>query len=250
MRVKIFSYNIRGLPFLPDSWTEPLYDWFKGSNEYDFICIQEAFTPARIEGLTKSLSANGYTVLKPNDFANRKNLLGSGLVTAIRADTWRVLKDGFVRYQECIGAENLANKGFHWLELENVKDGSNLIIINTHLQADNPFNWFVGCRDTRPTRRKQMEQILKYLHNAPSYRSLIIGDLNAEVESHENIRYLTGKVNGFNKHTFEPTGEDLDHVAIATELWYGIEEPKVNEISVLSRLWWSDHWPLHVCISW
>jgi endonuclease/exonuclease/phosphatase family metal-dependent hydrolase len=248
-RVKIFSYNIHGLPFLPDSWTEPLYDWFNGC-DYDFICIQEAFTPVRVEGVTKSLTKNGYTVLKPNDFAKRKNLLSSGLLTAVRSDTWKVLKDGFVKYDDCIGAEHLANKGFHWLELENVKGGDNLIVINTHLQADNPFNWFVGCIDTRPTRRKQMEQILMYLHNAPSFRSLIVGDLNAEMESHENIVYLTGKKFGINKHTFEPTGEDLDHIAIVPDLWLAFTPPKIQELSILSRLWWSDHWPLHVCLTW
>jgi endonuclease/exonuclease/phosphatase family metal-dependent hydrolase len=247
MLVKIFSYNIHGLPFLPDSWTEPLYEWFNGC-DHDFVCIQEAFTPARIEGITKSLEANGYTVLKPNDFAIRKNLMGSGLVTAVHSKRWTVRDEGFTAYDQCAGAEHLTNKGFHWLTLKSRKDGSDLIIVNTHMQADHPFNYFAGCMDTRPIRKHQMEQILAFLKGAPPHRSLLIGDLNSEEESHENIKYLTGLNAGFRKHTFEPTGEDLDHVAIVPEIWQHYLQPLVREISVLSRLWWSDHWPLHVTL--
>jgi exonuclease III len=245
MKLKIFSYNIHGLPFLPDSWTEPLYEWFNGCN-YDFICIQEAFTPARLDGLTKSLVHNGYTVLKPNDFAQRTNLLGSGLLTAVREDRWIVKESGFTGYDQCAGAEHLANKGFHWLSLSSRVDGMDIIIVNTHMQADHPFNYFAGCMDTRPIRRHQMGQIIKYLDGAGECRSLIIGDLNSEEESHDDLVYLTGERLGIRKHTFEPTGEDLDHIAFLPRRWMNYVLPAVREVSVLNRLLWSDHWPIHV----
>lgn len=249
MRVKIFSYNIHGLPFISESWTEQLYEWFNGC-DYDIVCIQEAFTPGRIDGISKSLAAEGYTVLKPNDFAERQNLLGSGLMTAVRSDRWRVVDSGFIGYKQSVGVENLSNKGFHWLRLEGRgSDSQDLMIVNTHMQADNPFNYFVGCTDTRPVRQNQMEQIIAHLGSSGRpCRSLIIGDLNSEEESHDELVYLTGERRGIRKHTFVPTGEDLDHVAILPRLWTMYVLPIVSDIAVLTRLGWSDHWPIHVVL--
>lgn len=245
MLLKIFSYNIHGLPFFSDSWTSPLALWFKNT-DYDFICLQEVFTTGRTKMLTDSLEKEGYTVNKPNDFAERQNLLGSGLITAIKKNTWFLLKEGFIPFIESIGAENLANKGFQWLLLEHKISGLQLLLINTHLQADNPINYFAGCLDTRPTRRNQVTQIYDFIKTVTGINHIIIGDLNSEKESHEDLYYLTGAINGITKHTFEPTGEDLDHIAIFPQLWKA--SPIVKEVSVLVNLWWSDHWPIHVIL--
>jgi len=246
MRLKIFSYNIHGLPFLPDSWTEPLYEWLNGC-DYDFVCIQEAFTPGRVAGLTKSLVANGYTVVKPNDLGGRR-LLGSGLLTAVRTDRWIVRESGFIAYEQAVGAEQLANKGFHWLKVS-TRDGSlDLLIVNTHMQADHYLHYFAGWMDTSPIRKHQTEQVIAYLRNAGPYRSLIVGDLNSEDEVHDELVYLTGIKRGIRKHTFEPTGEDLDHVAIVPRMWTNYLLPLIHNIEVLTRLWWSDHWPIHVVL--
>jgi hypothetical protein len=246
MNIKIFSYNIRGLPFFPDSWTEPLGLWFEDC-DYDIICLQEVFTQGRTNTMIKSLEKTGYSVLKPNDFAEHANILGSDLITAVKSEKWHIVGDGFIQFTDFTGAENLANKGFHWLLIENKVNGSQLIIVNTHMQADHPCNYFSGCIDTRPIRRKQMIQIISFLETVSGFKHLIIGDLNSEVEPHEHIKYLTGPVNGISKHTFEPTGEDLDHVAICEKIW-NWSKPLVLEVSVLTKLWWSDHWPLHVVI--
>jgi exonuclease III len=246
MKLNIFSYNIHGLPFLPDKWSEPLADWFH-KTDYDFVCLQEVFTPGRVDNLTNGLVKNGYTVFKPNDFAKRKNLLSSGLITAISNARWTLLSEGFETYETCAGAEHLANKGFHWLLLKHKLTGENFIIVNTHLQADHPFNYFAGCMDTRPIRRAQVEQILKQLHEMPKYRSLIIGDINSNHEPHDEMTYFTGTKNGFRKHTFED-GEDLDHVAFIPALWRNFNVPQVKSVAVLSNLWWSDHWPIHVIL--
>ena len=143
MRLNIFSYNIHGLPFLPDTWTEPLALWFKDCDQ-DFICLQEVFTVGRCDMLTKSLIKEDYSVYKPNDFV-RTNLLGSGLITAIKNNRWSLIEDGFIQFKESIGAENLANKGLHWLKVLHKISGEELLLINTHMQADHPFNYFVGC---------------------------------------------------------------------------------------------------------
>jgi exonuclease III len=246
MNIKIFSYNIRGLPFFPDSWTEPIGVWFEDC-DYDFVCLQEVFTQGRINTMRTSLEKEGYTVLKPNDFAEHANILGSGLITAVKTKNWTVINDGFTQFTDFTGAENLANKGFHWLLLESKNAREQLIIVNTHMQADHPCNYFSGCTDTRPIRRNQMIQIINYLSSVSGIRHLIIGDLNSEAEPHEDIEYLTGPVNGIAKHTFEPTGEDLDHIAICKKVWRWTK-PILIEVSVLTKLWWSDHWPLHVVL--
>lgn len=246
MDIKIFSYNIRGLPFFPDSWTEPLGTWFMDC-DYDMICLQEVFTQGRINTMRTSLEKEGYIVLKPNDFAEHANILGSGLITAVKAKTWNVIKEGFTQFTDFTGAENLANKGFHWLLIEHKSLKVQTIIINTHMQADHPCNYFSGCIDTRPIRRKQMTQIIDFLNSVSNIKHLIIGDINSELEPHEDIQYLTGISGGLTKHTFEPTGEDLDHIAIIPKIW-GDKRPILKDISVLTKLWWSDHWPLHVVL--
>ena len=246
MLLKIFSYNIHGLPFLPDLWTAPLEVWFQNT-DYDFICLQEVFTVGRVEMLSKRLVKEGYIVCKPDDFAAKQNLLGSGLLTAVKSDTWSISSDGFIPFNECIGAENLANKGIQWLLLQHKKTDQQLILINTHMQADNPINYFAGCLDTRPTRRNQVCQLLEFIKSVSAIKHFIVGDLNSETEPHEEMKYLTGGENGIVKHTFEPTGEDLDHVAVFPKFWKSL--PIVKELSVLVNLWWSDHWPIHVVIS-
>jgi len=237
MDIKIFSYNVHGLPFISESWTRPLADWFHDT-DYDFICLQEVFTEGRIAFLTEGLRRSGYTVIKPNDTSG--NLLSSGLLTAVR-NTWSVMGEVFTPYTSHIGLETLANKGFHCLNVK--KAGCELQIVNTHLQADNMFNFVFSQFDTsfHEIRRRQIKQLLGRANS----NCLIIGDINSESEPHTDIVYLTGARAGITKHTFQPTGEDLDHVAIAPSLWKGAV-PIAKEIAVLHALWWSDHWPLHV----
>ena len=236
MLLKIFSYNIHGLPYLPDQWTSPLGLWFKNT-DYDFICLQEVFTVGRTSFLSNSLQKEGYTVCKPNDFLERQNLLGSGLITAVKSDTWSVESEGFIQFKESVGAENLANKGVHWLILEHRVSGKPLLLINTHMQADHPFNYFTGCLDA---------QLYEFIKTLSGIKHIIVGDLNSETEAHEELQYLTGSSSGIKKHTFEPTGEDLDHVAFFYKFWP--KRPVLKVLSILSNLWWSDHWPLHAII--
>jgi exonuclease III len=243
--MKIFSYNVYGLPFNSDSLAVPLADWFEGC-DYDFICLQEVFTTGRIDVLTKALVKNGYAVLKPDDFKARTNLLGSGLLTGIKKRTWKIKSDTFVQFNSSVGAECLANKGFHCIEIEHKTTKLPLHLINTHMQSDNPTTYIFGCIDTKPIRHSQTQQLYDHLAKYKNVRSLIVGDLNCEIESHDKIKHLTGQMNGILKHTFMATGEDLDHVAIIPEFWKRFKIPIVRNVSVLTKLSWSDHWPIHV----
>jgi exonuclease III len=245
MLLKIFSYNVYGLPFMSDIWANPLADWFNGI-DYDFICLQEVFTQGRIEILSKSLIKNGYNVLKPNDFKDHKNLLGSGLLTGINNSKWNIISDTFITYNESVGAELLANKGFHCIELQHKINQLPLLIINTHMQSDNPTTYFGGCLDTRPIRNSQAQQIYDFVSSYKNIRHILIGDLNSEIEPHDEIKYLTGATAGISKHTFPSTGEDLDHIAILPKFWSKFLKPITQKVIVLMKLSWSDHWPIYI----
>ena len=245
MRLKIFSYNIFGLPFLPDTVSNHLATWFTDT-DYDLIFLQEVFTVGRIKILTESLEKNGYTVIKPNDLALRTNILSSGLLSAFKKSRWNLLQEGFQFYEQSTLIENFANKGFHWLKLIQKNNLDPIMVINTHMQADNSVNFLTGYTDTKPIRRSQAEQILKQIEKT-KLKHLIIGDINSENEPHDEFLYLTGKKNGIQKHTFIETGEDLDHVAYIPKFMQKAI-PIVKEISVLSNLWWSDHWPIDVIV--
>lgn len=239
MDIKIFSYNVHGLPFIMENWTRPLAEWFHGT-DYDFICLQEVFTEGRVAFLTEGLLAAGYTVIKPGDVSG--NLLSSGLLTAVRT-TWTVLGEYFETYTAHIGLETLANKGFHSVRV--TKGGCELQIVNTHLQADSAFNFvFSQFVPFHEIRRRQSTQLLNSL--AGRGNCFIVGDINSETEPHKDMVYLTGARAGMVKHTFQATGEDLDHVAYVPSLWTGFTIPVAKEVAVLHALWWSDHWPLHV----
>lgn len=245
MLIKIFSYNIKGLPYISDFFTNQLADWFTNT-DYDLICFQEVFTQSRIDILSNALSKIGYTILKPNDFKEWTNFLGSGLLTAIKNKDWSIISDTFITYNTRVGAEIITNKGFHSIELQHKASMEYVVVVNTHMQSENPSTYFGGCFDTRPIRKAQAQQIYDYFLTMPKTRHILIGDLNSEQESHDDILYLTGSKQGFNKHTFIPTGEDLDHVAILPKFWYGFVPPLLKDIAVLTKLNWSDHWPIHV----
>lgn len=245
MKFKIFSYNVHGLPFIAESWTLPLAKWFHGT-DYDCICLQEVFTAGRVSFLSEGLTAAGYTVIKPNDVSG--NFLSSGLITAVR-NKWTVVDTLFQAYEAHLGIEKITNKGFHWLKL---KKGTEIVqIVNTHLQANSVFNIIFATFITsfEEIRRRQIAQMLLHLERCRGNPCFIIGDTNAGTEPHADIRYLTGARQRIIKHTFESTGEDLDHVAIVPHLWHLWDVPVVRKISVLHKLWWSDHWPLHVSLT-
>jgi exonuclease III len=237
MDVKIFSYNVHGLPYIAESWTQPLAEWFSGT-DYDFICLQEVFTEGRLRFLTEALNTNGYLVLKPNDAAK---MLSSGLLTAIRRDRWTLQSDTFYSYDTSIGIEKFANKGFHCLHVINRATGNEMQFLNTHLQADNSFNYITSLfKDFNKIRERQCQQMIDVIKGS-AMQCIIIGDINSEISPHKDIIYLTGSINGLKKHTFTSSGEDIDHVA-----YVGGRAPRVTEITILHSLLCSDHQALHV----
>lgn len=242
MNLKIFTYNVRGLPFISDKWLNPLVTWFSSdSNEYDFICLQEVFTPEKVAMLRPTLESN-YAVYEPTTSTRPFN---SGLITAIKR-SWQVLKEEFISFNLTAGAELLADKGFHAFHLKHAT-GYELVLINTHMQSDNFTNYFALCYNSAAVRNSQAAQIYTYLRGAKPH--LIVGDINSEVEPHEDMVYLTGVSHGIKKHTFIPTGEDLDHIVIVPKFYGTHKLPSVKDIRILNKLKCSDHWALDILVN-
>lgn len=227
---------------MPDSTSNPLATWFNGI-DYDFICIQEVFTTGRFEILKNALTANNYIVIKPTESSN---IFCSGLVIGIKNSSWNVISDSFTPYKDATGVELFANKGFHCIEVVHKTTGLPLLVINTHMQSENPSNYFGGCIEAGHIRKAQSQQIYDYLLQYKPIRHLLIGDLNSDLEAHDEISYLTGAVAGIRKHTYPSTGEDLDHVAVLPKFWNGFLIPVVKNVKVLTKLTWSDHWAIYV----
>ena len=243
MLVKILSYNIHGLPFLSENYITPFIRWLNNYDS-DFICLQEVFSKGRINILTSTLTKNGFSVIKPDDTINT-NILSSGLLTAYKTDRWIKQEEGFNNFINQVGLECLTNKGFHWLKFKHIALDKHIILINTHLQANNPVNYLFGCIDAGPVRQKQVIQIIDLFKNRENV--FIVGDINSENSPNDEIKYLTGSKYNIKKHTFPLTGEDLDHVAILSKTW--VTEPIILSLSVLSRISCSDHWPLEVLLN-
>ena len=238
MKLNIFSYNIHGLPIIADSWIQPLATWFTDCCQYDFICLQEVFTADKALTLSSPLEKNDYALYGP---VTSLKPLNSGLLTGIKR-SWQVLKEEFVSFNNTAGIELIANKGFHAFHLKHTVSGSELVLINVHMQSD---NWSNYGFDTRAIRKTQAEQICNYVRSF-AVPNLIVGDINSEVEPHENFVFLTGPIHGIKKHTYIPTGEDLDHVVTVPDKSSTV---KLRELTVLHKLKCSDHWAMHVVLS-
>jgi hypothetical protein len=111
------------------------------------------------------------------------------------------------------------------------------------MQSD---HWSNYGFDTVLIRKLQAGQICDYLR-AFGLPNLIVGDINSEESPHGDFVYLTGQAHGIKKHTYIPSGEDLDHVVIVPTV--NRLHCQVRELTVLNKLKCSDHWAIHVVLS-
>lgn len=239
MKLNIFSYNIHGLPFIADSWIKPLATWFDEGVAYDFISLQEVFTTDKATMVRTPLEKHDYAVYIPSV---ESLLLNSGLLTGIKK-TWQVLKEEFISFKDKAGIELIANKGFHAFRLKHSVSGLELVLINVHMQSE---HWSNYCFDTQAIRKTQAEQICTYLRQF-DLPNLVVGDINSEVPPHEEFVFLTGPVHGIKKHTYIPTGEDLDHVCCCSSS--SSSRFALHELTVINKLKCSDHWAIHVVLT-
>lgn len=199
----------------------------------DIICLQEVFTERARNFYKIFLEAIGYMVLLPND--GDVALLPSGLVTAFRQSKFRLVGKVFCPYIENHNFEWFAMKGFHVLQLEQLADGQQFYITNTHTQSDT-LNWIFGRKGVRGVRQRQIDQLVRHFKGLPG-TVVVVGDLNCETEPAAGLRFLhPSGVGPLKKRTFFDTGEDLDHVACLLDR----PIPVLGAVRVFCEKW-SDH---------
>jgi hypothetical protein len=201
----------------------------------------------------EQLERYGYTVVCPSD--TDIAWLPSGLLTAFLESEFTLVSSCFCTYTSYHNVECFANKGFHAVTLKNRND-SPLMIINTHTQSTTFISWFFGDDIINTIRKQQFQQILRYVRGS-FYPVLVIGDLNCEFSPHPYIRFLMNpNCTETKKHTFESTGEDLDHIGWIP-LQYAnpgcgycdIEQhgPSMESCEIIP-LPWSDHSPVFATV--
>jgi mRNA deadenylase 3'-5' endonuclease subunit Ccr4 len=243
--VQILSYNVHGLPWSRDQ-SKTICDWLKVLRA-DIVCLQEVFTQRMRNYYNEQLGRHGYTVMIPRD--SGISILPSGLVMAVRADKYDVVSDCFCPYLDYHNIEITANKGFHCVRLRCKTSRRQLMILNTHTQSTTEAKWLFGTKVVDDIRKKQMDQIVRYLGDL-HIPSLLVGDLNCEYSPHPYVRFLNTP--NSKKRTFFSTGEDLDHIA-----WFPLQfappgctfcdvvrrGPRLTSCVVFPHTW-SDHAPL------
>jgi endonuclease/exonuclease/phosphatase family metal-dependent hydrolase len=244
-QVSVCTYNIHGLPWSRNN-TRPIARWLKTLG-VDCICIQEAFLETDRLYIKEQLERAGYVVCIPRD--GDTAWLSSGLVTAVRSDTYIVLWDTFCPYLDMCGMEIFSNKGFHFLRVRCRSSGRPLILVNTHTQSNSEFSFHTT---SAAIRRAQFDQIVRFFSKT-HHPVLIAGDLNCSVSLHPYLRFLdAGADLPIQKATFYKTGEDLDHVAWLVLQWApagcGFCDVRSRGPRLLSCVVhqkpWSDHAPV------
>lgn len=252
MQLHAITYNIHGLPW-SNTNLEQILSWML-ELRVPLLCFQEVFTAHARRRIQERLERQGYRVLLPMD--EGVSLFPSGLVTAVRLDTYTVLGASFQPFLSYHNAEIFANKGFHRVTLRDRASNILFHILNTHTQSDEEVLWWSPYAHKKAIRRKQAEQIIEY---CKEYREpvLVMGDFNQESSLHPNLRTLhpTSPLPSLplKKATFFRTGEDLDHVAWMPLQWYNGDKDKDNICGFCGRYGpllefckvhseaWSDH---------
>ena len=205
MQTQILTYNIHGLPWSKCDY-RAICDWIKHIQPV-VVCLQEVFVESTRTFFKEHLERAGYSVCIPRD--TNVAALTSGLLTAVLARECTIVSDCFYPFLDFHNVEWFANKGFHALRLRTRTGG--LHIVNTHTQSDTEISWLFGRGVTDAIRKKQCDQMVRFLEASAS-PVLIIGDLNCEVSPHPYIRFLSPLNDDMHKATFYHTGENLDHI--------------------------------------
>ena len=243
MRCQILTYNVHGLPWAKDFSAE-ICSWIK-SVKPSIVCLQEVFLDSMRNYYKEQLTRYGYTVVIPRD--SDVSLLPSGLLTAFLEKDYRVVRDCFYPYMTYYNIEVFVNKGFHTVHLRQLKDGGEIVILNTHTQSTTEVSWLFGNKYVEQARKQQFDQILEHTRNIRT-PMLLVGDVNCELSPHPHIRFLRMPL--MKKHTFLETGEDLDHIG-----WFPLQYAEcgfcdiekrgpVMESCAVTPLSFSDHFPV------
>jgi len=181
LRLRVVSWNLHGPPL---AWRQSqrfvaaathILDQRATPKRPDFVLLQEAWFPSKAALLIAAFKPLYEVVDVPRGwFPGRK----SGLLTFIRRDSgWRLQRHSFHQYQAAAESwrfwegDGIACKGFQRMELE--RDGSPLVLVNTHLQAEYGSLRYVEIR------KRQLTQLNHQLSDIPDAVPIVsAGDFN------------------------------------------------------------------------
>jgi endonuclease/exonuclease/phosphatase (EEP) superfamily protein YafD len=104
-------------------------------------------------------------------------------------------------------------------QLKQKESGHIMSILNTHTQSNTEISWLFGPKQIIASQKQQFQQICKYVEGL-NHPAILTGDLNCERSPHPHVRFLLSPL--MKKHTFPPTGEDLDHIA-----WFPLQYAQI-----------------------
>ena len=233
MRVRLATYNVKGFP-----WTAPpiqsIVHWITGRSGVEIVALQEIW--CRHTAWASAFAAAGWSFIRPPREHHIAGVFGSGLAIAWRSAAWKLTDARFYPYLSAVGFDSFATKGWFRAELRDLRTGTPLRLINTHMQSD-----YEVCDDlwrpiAEPVRMAQALQLTETEARMPPMPTLITGDFNTEVCWLSECRYLTAHAGP----TFPGTNQVLDHCAApATQPWKLIAHRVCREAGE-----WSDHWPV------
>lgn len=231
------TYNVHCFP-----WTAPaihdIVTWIITHSATDLAVLQEIW--CRHDEWSAAFAAHGWTFVRPAREAHIATVFGSGLATAWPTTKWRLLDSRFYPFLESSGLDILVSKGWFRVELQQVRTGAPLRLINTHMQSDYDFFGREFRHVTEVSRRRQVTQILEIERRiSPQIPTLIAGDMNTE-NCWFSGEWLLDPKQKKPTITFPSLAECLDHCAAlgsTADAW-------IVEGFHVSRIDLSDHYPV------
>ncbi len=180
-KIRILNYNVKGTPSFPSGGNskktlkkirDAIISKIKDGTAPDVILFQEVFS-SDAKDVIRSLNSNGYypyMVLGPGADGNFS--YSSGLTTLSKIP---IIYNEAISYgsENCATWDCYANKGAHLAVLKANNWSEPIVVVNTHLQAENEFDL---------VRQNQMQILRKFVSTQTSKGLSVIigGDLNTK----------------------------------------------------------------------
>jgi endonuclease/exonuclease/phosphatase family metal-dependent hydrolase len=242
MGLRVLTYNIHGLPWICCP-IESILLWICYDAKPDIICFQEVFQCSLKQKLSELAPRYGYTVhfapREPDCFG--RSYLGFQVpcgLCILTKDTLDILgPPKFTTYQAKAGLDSLVNKGY--LSLRLLVDGREVLIVNTHLQAD--FDE-IPCYPVSYERiRDEQERELFLGFRAIDAPILLCGDFN------QSQFQWFHRADPVHTPTFPSTGGHIDHLLF---LHRDRSRVHLQAVKYYTQVELSDHIPILYQIGW
>jgi endonuclease/exonuclease/phosphatase family metal-dependent hydrolase len=225
--IRIATWNCFGTPVCADDFFSGKPFWperfesaalIEALSGFDVVCIQENFVDRVRAALDRVRERAGFAELwfdamgpDPED----GTFSGSGLAILSR---WP-LRTVFQRYARGAGPDGFARKGLAIAEVM-LPSGREVVVVNTHLQADDPHVPLEACRDARAGQLAALAEAIEP-HRRAGRPVVLCGDLNVAHGSEEYDALVA--LLGGPTETDSPIGALLDLAAAAGLRTYDVD---------------------------